>query len=82
MSILTDFETWKAFLGDRVNEAKKAGMSEKPSPISLMKSASFSTRKSIRKHGRAGAERALGCRRRRGAPLHRPAHGEMGRKGL
>ena len=29
MSILTDFDTWKAFLGDRVQEAKKAGMSEK-----------------------------------------------------
>src|SRR5690606_11399929 len=34
------------------------------------------------KHGRAGAERALGRRRRGGTPHHRPAHGEMGRKGL
>lgn len=27
-SVLTDFNTWKSFLGERVKEAKKAGMSE------------------------------------------------------
>lgn len=27
-SVLTDFDTWKSFLGERVKEAKKAGMSD------------------------------------------------------
>ena len=27
-SVLTDFKTWKSFLGERVKEAKKSGMSE------------------------------------------------------
>lgn len=28
MSVLTNFDTWTDFLGNRVQEAKKAGMSE------------------------------------------------------